>query len=456
MDKTLVKNNIKVLREKAGISQTELANEIYSTKQNISKYERGEVLPPVDVLMEIATYFDVTIDQLINYQLLSDKQTIKLDYNAYNTYYNHNILKESLSNIAIRNDVYISNIKRQLAVIDNYEDIPQIEFLQESDTLDSYEFTRVVMANYKKSLRSTAIHHTDSLLTVPELLKIISSLGANYDYFERPGSIKMVIEDEFIALVKLSTMLPVENGKIQLELNYSDLLLSQYYEYHDLTFTEEGYRKHTQVVSNLIRKRYNVEFDEDRIEPPMDVAHFLQYLIENDKTLPASLEVLYEDFNSRVKNLYTVIGKAFVKRFVEESLSKLLPKHFNIRVNYDFERPTLSLNGVINDFQVSARACNPASLVNFIITKKYEEINIAQIWKDKLDEYSSYLGVHNVERDILRLSLNSLVRRTDNTTFMRKYSDMIKTQWIYNKMRLLDLKSLKIIKSIVHKMLVAS
>lgn len=60
-----MESRIKQLREKRGLIQEILAAELGITQQMLSKYERDVTLIKVDILKEIATYFNVTTDYLL-------------------------------------------------------------------------------------------------------------------------------------------------------------------------------------------------------------------------------------------------------------------------------------------------------------------------------------------------------------------------------------------------------
>ena len=49
--------NIKRLRKKYNLTQTELANKIDRTLRTVQKYEAGEILPPVDIIYKINDIF---------------------------------------------------------------------------------------------------------------------------------------------------------------------------------------------------------------------------------------------------------------------------------------------------------------------------------------------------------------------------------------------------------------
>ncbi len=56
---------IRLLREKHGLKQVNLANALQVTPQAVSKWEKGASLPDIDVLIRIARLFDVSTDYLL-------------------------------------------------------------------------------------------------------------------------------------------------------------------------------------------------------------------------------------------------------------------------------------------------------------------------------------------------------------------------------------------------------
>lgn len=57
--------NLKLLRNKKGISQQHLADAIGSTQQSINKYENHKIEPDIATLISIAQYFNTSVDYLI-------------------------------------------------------------------------------------------------------------------------------------------------------------------------------------------------------------------------------------------------------------------------------------------------------------------------------------------------------------------------------------------------------
>ncbi|MBQ4397749.1 MAG: helix-turn-helix transcriptional regulator [Clostridia bacterium] len=56
---------LKELRLNRGLNQVQLAEELFVTKQTVSNWENGYLMPSVDLLMRIAKYFSVSTDYLL-------------------------------------------------------------------------------------------------------------------------------------------------------------------------------------------------------------------------------------------------------------------------------------------------------------------------------------------------------------------------------------------------------
>lgn len=63
--KQIIADNISLLRRESGITQAELAEKLNYTDKAVSKWERGESIPDVAVLKNIADIFGVTVDYLL-------------------------------------------------------------------------------------------------------------------------------------------------------------------------------------------------------------------------------------------------------------------------------------------------------------------------------------------------------------------------------------------------------
>ena len=63
--KPVIAHSIASLRQQAGMTQLELAEKLHYSDKAVSKWERGESMPDVGVLKQIADMFHVTVDSLL-------------------------------------------------------------------------------------------------------------------------------------------------------------------------------------------------------------------------------------------------------------------------------------------------------------------------------------------------------------------------------------------------------
>lgn len=66
--------NLKILRSKNGLSQQELADEIYVTRQTISTWERGRGKPDIYFLHDICRVFGIPVEQMMYDTVLQECQ----------------------------------------------------------------------------------------------------------------------------------------------------------------------------------------------------------------------------------------------------------------------------------------------------------------------------------------------------------------------------------------------
>lgn len=72
--------NILKLRHERQITQDELAEFLGVTKASISKWENGQSCPDIMLLPRLASYFNISIDQLLGYEAQMTKEKIKESY----------------------------------------------------------------------------------------------------------------------------------------------------------------------------------------------------------------------------------------------------------------------------------------------------------------------------------------------------------------------------------------
>lgn len=80
MNKLNISGNILLHRKRIGYTQQNLADFLNISKSAVSKWERGNALPEVNYLGELAVLFDISIDELVDFSPQLTKQQIRVIY----------------------------------------------------------------------------------------------------------------------------------------------------------------------------------------------------------------------------------------------------------------------------------------------------------------------------------------------------------------------------------------
>ena len=72
----MIYDKIKLLREKRGITQSELAKRLGITRSGVNAWEMGLSVPSTQYIIELALYFGVSIDYLLG---LSETSTVSVN-----------------------------------------------------------------------------------------------------------------------------------------------------------------------------------------------------------------------------------------------------------------------------------------------------------------------------------------------------------------------------------------
>lgn len=67
--------NLKRLRRERGLSQDEVAQKLFLSRQSVSKWENGQAEPGVENLKTLAKLYGVTVDALVGAEELLEKET---------------------------------------------------------------------------------------------------------------------------------------------------------------------------------------------------------------------------------------------------------------------------------------------------------------------------------------------------------------------------------------------
>lgn len=73
-------DNLTRLRREKKVTQEELADFIGVTKASVSKWETRQSLPDILILPQLASFFNVTVDELMGYSPQLSKEQIQKQY----------------------------------------------------------------------------------------------------------------------------------------------------------------------------------------------------------------------------------------------------------------------------------------------------------------------------------------------------------------------------------------
>ncbi len=71
--KEIIGNNISLLRKQNDMTQQELADELAYSDKSVSKWERGEASPDVEVLVKLSKLFQISVDSLLSENVIDNQ-----------------------------------------------------------------------------------------------------------------------------------------------------------------------------------------------------------------------------------------------------------------------------------------------------------------------------------------------------------------------------------------------
>lgn len=71
-----IARNIKKLRTEKGLTQQQLADKLFVTRQTVSNWENGKIMPDVNMLMNISQDLETDLNSLLYYETPTDKKTV--------------------------------------------------------------------------------------------------------------------------------------------------------------------------------------------------------------------------------------------------------------------------------------------------------------------------------------------------------------------------------------------
>ena len=103
--------NLKRLRLEKNLTQEKLADFLGVSFQSISKWERGDTYPDITILPEIASFFKVSIEELLGVNKVEEEEDIKRLLEEHDNFTDNKLIKESIYHLK---DKYPNDFRVQL------------------------------------------------------------------------------------------------------------------------------------------------------------------------------------------------------------------------------------------------------------------------------------------------------------------------------------------------------
>jgi transcriptional regulator with XRE-family HTH domain len=121
----LLGQNIKYLRKKLGLTQDQLAEKIRVNRPAIGSYEEGRASPKIQVLQDLGTFFNITLDRLINIDL----GQIGVEQDEYPSYSGPSRVLATIVDADNRELISVVPVKASAGYLNGYADPEYIESL---------------------------------------------------------------------------------------------------------------------------------------------------------------------------------------------------------------------------------------------------------------------------------------------------------------------------------------
>ena len=73
MDQVKIGSLLKALRNEHGLSQEQLAEKFNVSSRSVSRWENGNTMPDISIMIELADFYDIDIRELLSGERKSDK-----------------------------------------------------------------------------------------------------------------------------------------------------------------------------------------------------------------------------------------------------------------------------------------------------------------------------------------------------------------------------------------------
>lgn len=75
----IIGKNLQILRKKRKLTQAELAEKLNYSDKAVSKWEKGESLPPIEVFYKLSQFYEVSLDSIVGEEKIKSREIEAVD-----------------------------------------------------------------------------------------------------------------------------------------------------------------------------------------------------------------------------------------------------------------------------------------------------------------------------------------------------------------------------------------
>jgi len=229
---------IKALRKQKNISQEVLAQVLGVTFQAVSKWETGAALPDVAMIPSIASFFEVSTDELFDFNLLEQERKVQeLCWQAAEYRWSDPAKSEAMLREALKqypgNDIILNNLLYTMRTPERSEEVITLcKAILEVTKLDDvkYDVLRILAETYHDMGQQALVKPT--LEQIPEIyfskLELDAKLLEGDDALDAAVQQAGLSRDDLLDMLSRISQLYCEKGNMDAAADYADLCRKTY------------------------------------------------------------------------------------------------------------------------------------------------------------------------------------------------------------------------------------
>lgn len=154
MDQIKIGSFLRELRKEKGLTQEQLAEQLNTTNRSVSRWETGNTLPDISILIELAEFYDVDVSELLN----GERKGESMDKN----------LKETLEMVAEYTNAEKEKLTKELV----WMTIASAAFFGMLGIIIAFQLTRLHSAFEIFSVFCATVGFVFSVMSIIKLMQI--------------------------------------------------------------------------------------------------------------------------------------------------------------------------------------------------------------------------------------------------------------------------------------------